>query len=303
MNTNALLMLHPRRGISGASATAGLVASERRANEIEDIFSRFRPASELSRLNAAAGTWVQISAEMTQVLEYALGLHDATGGLFDPAILPDLERAGYDRTFEALPADRTASADAASSHPSFADIELSGRNVRIPESMRIDLGGIVKGWTADTLAETLGELGPCLVELGGDTAVNGVPPDSQGWSIGVQSAEKPGENMAVVEVATGGVATSGTEERKWKVDGVWVHHLIDPRTGKPANTDLLQVTAFGPSAMTAEVWAKAALIAGSAACGPLLQRRPDIELVLVPIDGVPVASPGVPLMTDAPSVA
>ena len=303
MNTGALLMLHPRRGISGAAATAGFAAAERRANEIEDIFSRFRPASELSRLNDAAGSWVPMSAEMAQVLEYALGLHEATGGLFDPAILPDLERAGYDRTFEALPADRPASAVPARSHPSFSDIELSGQKVRIPETMRVDLGGIVKGWTADTLAASLGKLGPCLVELGGDTAVHGVPPDTEGWSIGVSSADAPEEIIAIVEVATGGVATSGTEARRWRVDGSWAHHLIDPRTGEPAQTDLRQVTAFGPSALTAEVWAKAALIAGSQACGPLLIKRPDIQLVLVPIDGVPVASPGVPLLTAAPSVA
>lgn len=296
MNTNALLMLHPRRGTSAAFVAASLVAAERRANEIEDIFSRFRPASELSRLNAAAGGWMRVSIEMTHVLQYALGLHDATGGLFDPAILPDLERAGYDRTFEELPADRAAPAGPAPPRSLFADIDLSDRSVRIPGGMRIDLGGIVKGWAADTLAATLGELGPCLVELGGDTAVRGVPPDAQGWSIGVRSADQPTQNIAIVEVASGGVATSGILDRRWKSGGEWVHHLIDPRTGEAATTDLRQVTAFGPSAMTAEVWAKAALIAGSAACGPLLGRRPEIEFVLVPVDGVPVASPGVPLM-------
>ena len=299
MNTDALLVAHPRR-VSYDKAIAQLVAAEELARQTERTFSRFIPASELCRLNLAAGEWMDVSREMSEVLELAYGMHSQTGGLFEPGILPDLERAGYDRTFEELPADRAMSRSASRNSPAFSDIELSTGRARLPHGLRIDLGGIVKGWTADLLADRLAELGPCLVELGGDASVRGLPPDSDGWDIGVQPPGSPGELLAVVRLASGSVATSGTEARRWRQGGAWVHHLIDPRTGEPSRSGLAQVTAFSWSAAVAEVWAKAALIAGADACPAILAAHPELRLVLFPADGQVVASAGVPFVFGPP---
>jgi thiamine biosynthesis lipoprotein len=301
MNTDALVVVHARR--DSREVPARLASAEQLARETESIFSRFKASSELCRVNAAGGAWVDVSPGMSEVLDLAFGLHVATGGLFDPAILTDLERAGYDRTFEDLPNDRGPALPAVPRLSRFADIELGHRRVRLPRGMRIDLGGIVKGWTADLLADRLAELGPCLVELGGDTAVRGVPPGTSGWDIGVRAPGTSGALLGVVRVAAGGVATSGTDARRWKRGGRSAHHIIDPRTGEPSRSELTQVTAFSHSAANAEVWAKAALIAGESESMRMLAGQAGLELVLVPEHGEAVASPTAPFVYGPPVMA
>jgi thiamine biosynthesis lipoprotein len=299
MNTDALLMMHPRPHRS-AIAAAGLAEAEALARETERTFSRFIATSELCRLNDSAGSWVDVSSEMSEVLELAIGLHEATGGLFDPSILPDLERAGYDRTFEDVAAEHDIDEAPRVRAAVFRDIELGHHRVRLPAGMRIDLGGIVKGWAADLLADRLADLGPCLVELGGDVAVRGRPSGTDGWEIGLQVPGSEGELLGVVRVAEGGVATSGTDARRWRRGGAWTHHIIDPRSGEPTRSELAQVTAFAGSAACAEVWAKAALIAGVDGAAEILAAQPAVELVLVPTGRAAVASRGVSFVYGPP---
>ena len=230
---------------------------------------------------------------MEAVLELSVRLHEETGGIFDPAVLPDLERAGYDRTFGDLPLDRPAADAPQGPHFTFGDVEQRRGRWRMPEGMRIDLGGIVKGWAADLLANQLASLGPTLVELGGDTAVRGAPPGRDAWDVGVQVPGAVGQLLTILGVDQGGIATSGRDRRHWRMGSERAHHIIDPRTRRPALTDLMQVTALAPSASLAEVWAKTALIAGSAASANVIPKHRDIHLVLVPENGTAVMSPGV----------
>lgn len=293
MGTDALLVVHARRRTRVAELFA---AVELRARELERLFTRFDPGSELSRLNAANGAWLDVSDEMATVLELSIGMHHQTGGLFDPAVLPDLERAGYDRSFELI---TTSSAIARRVPPatSLDDIAFRKGSVRLPKGMRLDLGGIVKGWAAEVLVEMLAPLGPALVSLGGDTAVRGVPPEGT-WRIGVQ---RPASDalLAVIRLDGGGVATSGSDRRRWRTTDGWAHHLIDPRTGEPSDSDLVQVTAVAETATYAEVWAKAALLAGSARAGQLLAAHPGVRVILVPHAGAPSASTGLAFETAA----
>jgi len=294
MKTSALIQVHPRRGVRRRAVDAALDRAVARTAEIEQTFSRFIPSSEICRLNDSAGAWTRVSEDMRVVLEYSLGLFDQSRGLFDPGVLPDLERAvaAQHAALQAQVAVRRAVLGAGV----FPD-------VRLPEGLRIDLGGIVKGWAADVLADTLSALGSCLVEMGGDTAVRGAPPDATGWSIGVQSHSNPTELMAIVELASGGVATSAPDERRWKMGGTWAHHLIDPKTGEPSHSDLVQVTAFAQSASAAEVWAKTALLSGSVGAARIVEEHTDVELLIVPETGEPVASRGVPFASPEPATA
>ena len=296
MNTNALVIVHPR---DARTVRARIAAAEEYAHATERRFSRFIAESELCRINAAAGSWVDVSQEMAEVLELAYGLHAQTGGLFDPAILPDLERAGYDRSFEQLPSRHHSAPRVQRGTFRFGDVELKRGRVRLPAGMRIDLGGIVKGWTADRLATLLADVGPTLVELGGDVAVTEAPIDSDGWEVGVRS---PGTEriVGVVRVASGGVATSGIDARRWRSGPGWAHHIIDPRTGEPSRSALVQVTAFAADATFAEVWAKAALIGGADECARILDRHPELRLVLWSDGGEPVSSRGVPFVYGPP---
>jgi len=295
MNTNMRMVVYPGRGVE-AQAAGALESAEVLVRSYEARFSRFLPASELSLLNTSAGRWSTVSPDMSDVLALAREMTAETGGLFDPGVLPQLEWAGYDRSFEALPAYRPAGATALLGGLGIGAVELDGRGrVRLPVGCRLDLGGIVKGWAADRVADVLADSGAALVDLGGDIAVRGSLPEGAPWRIGVEPPDAPDELMTVLEVTHGGVATSGTNRRRWRRGGASMHHIIDPRTGQPARSDLSQVVASAPTAARADIWAKTALILGPEACEMLVASKTDIELLLVAADGTATMSPGIRL--------
>ncbi|HVA25276.1 MAG TPA: FAD:protein FMN transferase [Chloroflexota bacterium] len=295
MNTNMRVVVYPT-GNADARVAVALAAAEALVRSYEDRFSRFLPGSELSLLNTSAGRWSTISSDMSEVLALALEMASETGGLFDPGVLPQLEWAGYDRSFEAVLADRPAPAAALLVGPGIGAVELDGPSrVRLPAGCRLDFGGIVKGWAADRVADLLADLGATLVDLGGDIAVRGSLPEGSPWRIGVEPPDAPGEFMAILEVAHGGVATSGTNRRRWHRGGAPMHHIIDPRTGQSACSDLSQAVALAPNAARADIWAKTAVILGQEACEALVAARTDVELLLVAANGTASMSPGVRL--------
>jgi thiamine biosynthesis lipoprotein len=222
-------------------------------DRLERVFSRFRPDSELSRLNAT-GT-IDASEEMLAVVKLALDARERTHGRFDPTLHDALVAAGYDRTFADI--DETAPGRPAPDPRDPRDVVVRGRRVELAPGVRIDLGGIVKGYAADRCAEQLAPLGPCLVNAGGDLAVSGARSDGP-WTVGVDLPH--GE--LTLGLASGGLATSGRDRRRWRRAGEERHHLIDPATCTPAAGGPLTVTVAAASATEAEVAAKAIFLAG-----------------------------------------
>lgn len=286
MGTGVRLIAYAAEAATGARA---LEAAEARTRAIEARFSRFLPTSELSRLNAFTGSAVAVSAEMGEVLTLAREQHEATQGLFDPAILPDLECAGYDRTFDDI--DEVGAHGERAAHGTFAEVRCDGRLVRIPPGMRIDLGGIVKGWSADRIADELAPLGPVLVDLGGDIAVRGAPPEDGAWTVAVEDPSG-GAPVAALRVTSGAVAVSGTYRRRWSGPSGTRHHLIDPRSGEPAASDLVAVAALHPRAVVADVWAKCVLLERPERRAAFVASCPDLDAILLPASGAPVGTPG-----------
>jgi thiamine biosynthesis lipoprotein len=247
------------------ASTAGR-AVEDAVRGIEGTFSRFDPGSELCRLNAAAGKWFAASREMLEVVEAALQAALETDGLFNPLILPALEAAGYARTFDAGPSDGDT---ASSSVPDAATILLDFAHARVclPAGARLDLGGIVKGWTVDRLLPAVRADG--FVNAGGDLRAAGPGEQGYGWVVGIEDPRHPARDRFLVALRDEAVATSGTDRRRWApVAGPptasCAHHLIDPRTAQPAASDIVTATVIAPSCLEAEVAAKAALLLGSA---------------------------------------
>lgn len=241
-------------------ATATLNSLPAQFEAWEQCLSRFRADSELGRLNRAHGQWTPISSTLWAVLMHAQWGARESNGLVSPAMLDALEAAGYDRTFDAIEAGAKPLPHSLSTKHSWRDIEMDASRcaVRLPFGMRIDLGGVAKGWAAQEAARMLGQHGAALVDAGGDIAVRGGP-----LPIGIANPFAPDENIAVVNVANGAVATSGRDYRKWQANGAWQHHIIDPRTLAPAQTDVLTASAIAPDAVSAEVAAKTMFILGS----------------------------------------
>lgn len=240
-------------------ATATLNALPAQFEAWEQCLSRFRDDSELSRLNHSNGQWTPVSSTLWTVLMHSIWGARESNGLVTPTLLAALEAAGYDRSFDALQTD-TQPKHLLNVKHSWRDIEMDASRcaVRLPFGMRIDFGGVAKGWAAQEAARMLSKHGAAVVDAGGDIAVLGGP-----LPIGIADPFSPENAIAVVAVANAAVATSGRDYRRWQVNGAWQHHIIDPRTLAPAQTDVLTASAIAPDAVSAEVAAKTMLILGS----------------------------------------
>ena len=253
---------------SGPALLDGAVAL---LDDIESRWSRFRPESELSALNAHAGSPVFTSADTATVVAMAIEAWRVTGGLFDPTVHDALVASGYDRTFddigEADPSP-TSAPDQPAMVPGPADIEVDERIglVVLPPGCHLDLGGIGKGRAADLVIDQLmasGAAGAC-VDLGGDVRVAGLTVGGgDDWVIAVDDPFEPGRDLALLRLAGGAVTTSSSMKRRWSTGSGAAHHLIDPGTGRPAESGLAAVTVVAGAAAWGEVHAKAALIAGA----------------------------------------
>jgi thiamine biosynthesis lipoprotein len=253
-------------------------AVERLLIRHHSVLTRFEPGSELSRLNADPREVVPVSALLAGALRAALAAAELTGGLVDPGVLPDLERAGYRRSLVGVePADLSAALQAAPARrpararqdANWQQVALGDGVVHRPAGMRIDLGGSAKGHAADAAAALLGGYDTFAVDIGGDVAIGG-----NAGAPRVVVVEHPlGHRDLRFRVGRGAVATSGLGRRVWRTPGGYAHHLIDPASGAPAWTGVVQATAVASTAVRAEAFAKAALLAGPDAGLRMLERE------------------------------
>ena len=251
----------------------------------EESLSRFRPESELNRLNRQAGQPVRVGETLWEVFQAAVAAERATGGVVTPLVLTAMLHAGYDRSFDELagkPADHV-SAGAAQPIPPLDTVARDARThtISLPEGSGLDFGGVAKGWAVHQAMLKLKCYGPTLVDGGGDIAISGLQQDGQPWPVGIADPLHPEQQLGVLLLGRCGVATSGRDRRRWLQNGKWQHHLIDPRSGLPAVTDVLSATVIAPTVMEAEAAAKTALISGSQAGLEQLEAHPALAGLLV----------------------
>lgn len=274
-----------------------LPAAQAQLDQVPDWFetweqhlSRFRPDSELSQVNLGSGEQ-PISTVLAQVIRAGLLAERQSNGLVSPLILNALEAAGYDRNFADLPEEISAPVDPLVWNTNWnLQLDIDSHKLILPQGARLDLGGIAKGWAADRAAQRLGKLAPALVDAGGDIAASAPQADGSPWPVGVADPLDPEDQLDLVMLWRGGVATSGRDYRRWRKDGIWQHHIIDPRTGLPAQTDVLSVTAIAPSTRMAETAAKTALILGSLDGLRWIDERPELAGLIVLEDGSTIPS-------------
>ncbi len=242
--------------------------------------SRFRPDSEIARLAAAGGRRVVVSAVLADAVEVALRAAEQTSGDLDPTVGADLAHLGYDRDISELapghglalrPGD---AAPEVGRSPDWRDIDVDAarRTVRVPPGVVLDLGATAKARCADLAAAAIAGACGCgvLVSLGGDIAVAGEAP-AGGWIVRVQDvtgdpqAAPAGAPTCLVSLDSGGLATSSTHARRWRYGGSVLHHILDPRTGRPADDVWRTVTVAGSTCLAANVASTTAVIRGTAA--------------------------------------
>jgi thiamine biosynthesis lipoprotein len=245
-----LLDVHP-----SAESELAFARAEREFERLEAHFSRFRPDSELSALNRAGA--IDAGDDLLAVTRLAVEARERTGGRFDPTVHDALVSAGYDRTFAEVRADGPAGLPRRCG----GEVRIDGHRIEVEPGFRLDLGGIAKGYAVERAAATLRSAGPALVNAGGDIAAHG-----RLWPVGVET----GDGQITLGLEDCALATSGRDRRRWRRNGTEAHHLIDPETGSPAKSEYLRVTVTAPTAVEAEVLAKAVFLGAEPGCPAVL---------------------------------
>lgn len=274
---------------------------------LQRIWTRFEPDSELSRLNARGGHVVAVGPELALLIQRSCFGHALTDGYFDPFLGAEVIAAGYDRDFDLLaPANPRSAADQVGSEGPLkrnarrhrasrrrradrpVQLDVRRRLVRLQPGALIDSGGLGKGLGADLVSASMIRNGAsgALVNLGGDLRVRGVTPEG-GWRISLDDPfDAAAPPHSTVTLHSGGVCTSTPLRRTWQgPDGATANHIIDPRTRRPLASTTAAVTAIATAGWLAEVWAKAALVAGPRRAERLLRRSPTSSCVVVGRDG------------------
>jgi thiamine biosynthesis lipoprotein len=275
----------------------GILAAEVEA--IDLACSRFREDSEVTRVNGCPGRWVEVSRLFLEAVHVALGAARATSGDVDPTVGRALRVAGYDRDFAELPALRTGRVTFVPA-PGWrlVQVDRSRPAVRVPRGVELDFGATAKALAADRAARACAAAlsGGVLVNLGGDLAVGGSPPEG-GWPVRVTDDhtarfDAPGETVTISE---GGLATSSVAARRWRRGSDELHHIIDPSSGRPAAEVWRTVSVAAANCVAANIASTAAMVRGPSALSWLDSLR--LPARLVGVDG------GVARVADWPAVA
>jgi len=242
-------------------------------NKIDDFdnqFSRFKETSELTKFNSYPGQKTKVSEDFLDLIKVSQKLGLATKGIFNPLVLPSLQKSGYMGSWTKDVKKATKNTDYSNREDAdVADIELGEDWAMIPVNSAIDFGGIGKGYLLDKLRldldrkDTVGY----WISLGGDIICSGYDIDNQDWSVNIASATDETKSVGTVKNSKGkvlAIATSGTTKRRGTLNGREWHHIIDPRTGRPAESDILTCTVTASSGVKADIYAKCILIEGSA---------------------------------------
>lgn len=257
MGTVAHVVVH------GDPALADRAVAE--IERLEQRWSRFLPTSEISALNRGAGTWVDVSPETLELVQRAVQAAEVTGHRYDPTVLGDVLRAGYDRPFDRIVVTTRTTSPSSALRRGVDRIEIDAEAaaVRLPGLVGIDPGGIGKGLAADLVTRLLERerVAGALVNIGGDLRAIGVGPDGEDWTVDLDPVAA-GHPLARVVLDHGAVATSTTMRRRWRIGAARRHHLIDPSTGQPSETDVVAATVLAAEGWQAEVLAKASILAG-----------------------------------------
>jgi FAD:protein FMN transferase len=276
--TTAVLIVTEPAALDGARAVANAELAA-----IDKASSRFRPDSELSRVNNSGGQLCTVSELFVTLTLQALRAAEISGGAVDPTCGQALEDAGYDRDFaEIRPGAGTPARNVPIPGWQNVVLDAENRTIRLARGARLDLGSTAKAWAADHCAGLIADATDCgvLVSLGGDIAVAGEPLP-EGWRVRVTDDHAAGEDAPgqTVAIRTGGLATSSTTVRTWTSAGRPMHHIIDPATGAPADSCWRTVSVAAATCTDANIASTAAIVQGEAAAGWLTASGLPARLV------------------------
>jgi FAD:protein FMN transferase len=248
-----------------------------RITEIENRMSAFVPDSDLSLLRNRAGNgWQRVHFDTFHLIRKGLEFGALSGGAFDITVRPLVELWGINRKQDFVPDESEIEKALALVNYREVHMEPDLSSICLERSgQALDLGGIAKGYAADEVKRILLEnrIRSALINLGGNVVAVGDRADGSPWRIGIQNPLAPtGEILGSLSVSDQTVVTSGCNERFFLRNGIRYHHLLDPRTGRPAQNSLLSVTVVSPSSLNADALTTALFILGQKSSEKLLKE-------------------------------
>lgn len=276
----------------GQNADAALDEAVAEIERLDALWSIASSDGEIARLNAEKQ--ITASADTLALLTRAKEISAATDGLFSTTIAPLMEAWGFTSGDYRVPDEAELSALLA--HVDDEEIAISGSTVTIPADAKVDLGGIAKGFTSARVMEIFRENGVenGILSLGGNVQALGTKPDGSLWRVGLQDPADERALFATLELADKAVITSGAYERNFEQDGITYHHIIDPRTGYPAESGLSSVTIVSDDGTLADGLSTALFIMGKEAAVEFWRsHRDDFDMVLLADDGAVTVSAGI----------
>jgi len=276
----------------GKDTEHALDACEAEIRRLEGLLSATLQNSDISRLNAADGTAVTVDVSTAALLERANAIQKTVNGAFDISVRPLVELWGFPHADYRVPTQEEI--DALLPHIGSGLIAIKENTVTLPDGMKLDLGGIAKGYCGEQLGNILREYGieSALLTLGGNIEAVGAKPDGSAWRVAIRDPQDEQRMIGVVSVRDCAVVTAGSYQRYFEQDGKRYHHILDPKTGYPADSGLCSVTVITKSGTRADALSTAFFVLGLDASLALLETEPfsDCEAIFVTNEGKVVCS-------------
>ncbi len=275
----------------GAHAQAALDAATDEINRLDALFSISSETGDIYRVNQNGEG--DLSEDSLSLLTSALSYYKETGGLFDCTIEPVMEAWGFTTQNYRVPQQEELTD--LLSHVDASCVSVNENHVTLPEDVRLDLGGIAKGFTSARVMKVFAEQGVTsgIISLGGNVQALGTKPDGSLWRVGIQDPANTNDMFAVVKVSDEAVITSGAYQRYFEEDGVHYHHIIDPRTGYPANNGLTSVTIISPDGTLADALSTSLFIMGPEKAASFWQEHKDqFDAIMMTDDGTILVTAG-----------
>lgn len=265
----------------GSEAAEALDAAQQDIQRLDAMLSATAPDSEISALNRTGqGT---LSEDPRTLLARAIEISAQTDGAFDPTVAPLMNAWGFPSKDYHVPSSQTLQTLLPLVNAQAVTLETDGR-CRLPAGVQVDMGGIAKGYAAERVMAIFREHGieHALISLGGNIQALGSKPDSSPWRIGIQDPRRPDALIAEVQIHNRAVVTSGGYLRYFEKDGVRYHHILDPRTGRPADSGLLSVTIVSKDGTLADALSTALFVMGKSQASDYWRaHRNDFDAILV----------------------
>lgn len=283
--------------VYGENGEAGVQAARQEVERLDGLLSRTDPDSEISALNAHAGDGVPISVEpeVAELLAFGQSVSALLPGAFDITIAPVMDAWGFTGEERHVPTAEALSAAMALVDSDRLTVDAAASTALLEQAgMEVDLGAVAKGFAAGRAEAALRASGAtcALLDLGGNVTVIGCRPDGQPWQVAVKDPQSTDQALCVLSLENRTASTSGGYERYFEEDGVTYHHIIDPKTGYPAESGLRSVTVISADHQLADALSTALFVAGEEAALDLWRSRDDFELVLCTQDDRVIVTQG-----------